>query len=178
MSSTPVPTVLRSSKFWSDKKDYPIFQSDIQVNDTLYKLDPNAIFRSSAYLEDLCNTPGPDNTPQQSSETAPICLINVDKSEFEIFISVAYGRPPTLEQWPRGSQAMPLLLRVLELGRYFISPATKELAFGVIKTRSYFLSPAKLINISLTYGSRFLFDAAFKRLICCVFGISQPRMWT
>ena len=64
----------------------------MQVQDTLYRLDPNALSRSSDYLEGLLRAPGPDNKKQTSSEEAPIVLINVEKAEFEIFVALAYGR--------------------------------------------------------------------------------------
>ena len=97
-------TAQRSTRFWIEKQGHPVFQvsclhkysirtyDSMQVNNMLYKLDPSAIFRSSKYLEDLCATPGPDNTLQESSAAAPICLIQVDNPEFEIFLSLAYGR--------------------------------------------------------------------------------------
>ena len=64
----------------------------MQVNNTLYKLDPNAISRCSRYLAGLCQAPGPDNKSQESSDENPISLINVEEAEFEVFVALAYGR--------------------------------------------------------------------------------------
>ena len=68
------------------------------------------------------------------------------------------------EQWPPGSTALPLLLRVLELAHYFLSPGTRKLAFGVLKDRRHYLPAAKLVNIGITYGSKPLFKIGFERL--------------
>ncbi|KAF7361486.1 hypothetical protein MSAN_01181900 [Mycena sanguinolenta] len=158
MSSTLI--LQRSSRFWIDKPGHPVFR----LNNTLYKLDPAAISRSSPYLEGLCKAPGPGGTPQESSEAEPISLIQVDNAEFEIFLSIAYGRPPKAESWPHGSAAVPSLLRLLELARYYLSPATKEFVFEVLWTRRHYIPAAKLVNIGLVYGSKPLFKCGFGAL--------------
>ncbi|KAJ6497290.1 hypothetical protein C8R45DRAFT_1128887 [Mycena sanguinolenta] len=160
MSSTAV----RSSRFYDEGDgtgDYPVFQ----VNDTLYRLDPNALSRNSDYLEGLLRAPGPDNKKQMSSEEHPIVLINAENAEFEIFVALAYGRPPKENGWDRGSSSIPSLLRLLELARYFISPATKRVALSHLKTRAFHVHPAQLIHISFTHGAKLLFETAFRRLV-------------
>ncbi|KAJ6462902.1 hypothetical protein C8R45DRAFT_1107971 [Mycena sanguinolenta] len=153
--------IQRSSRFYDDGED----TANYPVQHTLYKLDPNAISRSSRYLRDLCRVPGPNLSKQKSSDEAPIVLINAEPAEFEIFVALAYGRPPKVDHWVKGYDSIPPLLRLLELGRYFISPATKEIALSHLKPRSLYLPPAQLIHISFTYGVQFLFGPAFMRLV-------------
>jgi hypothetical protein len=65
----------------------------VEVKTTLYKLDPAALARSSEYLKTMFQTPGPANLKQISSDDTPITLIDsVLEPEFEIFVSLAYGR--------------------------------------------------------------------------------------
>ena len=49
--------------------------------------------RSSAFLKDLLQAPGPGNTAQLSSDATPIEIVAwVHEFEFEIFVALAYGR--------------------------------------------------------------------------------------
>jgi hypothetical protein len=66
--------------------------------------------------------------------------------------------------WPRGDAANELLLRLLELSRYFMSPQTRAPALAHIKARSFYFRPAKLIEISYEYQTKILFPAAFQHL--------------
>lgn len=66
--------------------------------------------------------------------------------------------------WPIASQANPLLLRLLELSRYFLSQPTRALALGVIKARQWGFNPSLMIQICFEYHTRILFSAAFHRL--------------
>ncbi|KAJ7668978.1 hypothetical protein B0H17DRAFT_949562, partial [Mycena rosella] len=58
----------------------------------------------------------------------------------------------------------PLLLRLLELSRFFLSYPTRVLALGLIKARSWGFSPSLLIRISFEHNTRLLFNSAFHRL--------------
>ncbi|KAJ6447562.1 hypothetical protein C8R45DRAFT_803350, partial [Mycena sanguinolenta] len=99
-------------------------------------------------------------TTQASSDENPICLINVEEGEFDIFCALAYGRYNFL-----CSRAIPALLRLLEFGQYFMSAGTKEHALGMLRGRSYFLPAAQLVHIGFHYGSKTLFDLGFRRLV-------------
>ncbi|KAJ7162947.1 hypothetical protein C8R46DRAFT_1101964 [Mycena filopes] len=113
---------------------------------------------------------------QTSSDSAPIVLApSVREAEFEAFISLAYGRPPKADSWPKGSAANPVLLGLLELGRYFMSHPTREFALQVIKTRGYYFPPAQLIYLSYEYNTRTLFTAAFQRLASSTMRALKPR---
>jgi hypothetical protein len=74
-------------------------------------------------------------------------------------------RPRKANEWERGAAANPLLLRLLELARYFISPATRHLALSVIRSRSYYFRAAELIRLSYEYSTKLLFAVAFERLV-------------
>ncbi|KAJ7744721.1 hypothetical protein B0H14DRAFT_2637268 [Mycena olivaceomarginata] len=137
-----------------EKAYYPIFR----VNNTLYKLDPDALAPSSVYLENLLSTPGPKNTQQLMTDLSPILMLNVNEPEFEVFLALAYGRPPQLNEWPKGSASNPLLLGLLELSCYFLSSPTRNLALSMIQSRSYYFHPAQLIYLCYEY------KAAFRRL--------------
>ncbi|KAJ6458267.1 hypothetical protein C8R45DRAFT_1110177 [Mycena sanguinolenta] len=154
-------TAERSARYYSKNEGYPVFR----VNNVLYKLDPNAISRCSRFLAGLCKAPGPKETTQVSSDENPICLVNVEEGEFEIFCALAYGRPPRAKQWETGSRAIPALLRLLEFGQYFMSAGTKEHALGMLRGRSYFLPAAQLVHIGFHYGSKTLFDLGFRMLV-------------
>jgi hypothetical protein len=75
-----------------------------------------------------------------------------------------YSRFVKADVWPRGDAANELLLRLLELSRYFMSPQTRALALAHIKARSFYFRPAKLIEISYEYQTKTLFPAAFQHL--------------
>ncbi|KAJ7683338.1 hypothetical protein B0H17DRAFT_1205203 [Mycena rosella] len=152
----------RSTRFYNDTEGY----QTLQVENTLYKLDAGALARSSEYFKNMFQTPGPTNGVKKTSfDTTPITLIDsVLVSEFDIFVSLAYGRPPRADQWPKGSEANPVLLRLLELSRYFMSQPARELALHVIKTRSFYFPPAQLIHLSYEYQTKVLFATAFQQL--------------
>ncbi|KAJ7621639.1 hypothetical protein DFH06DRAFT_1143649 [Mycena polygramma] len=134
----------RSVRFYSDRPDYHV----IQVGTTLYKLDPTALARSSDFLKDLFLAPGPGGALQASSDENPIAMVpSVKEAEFEAFVLLAYGRPMTPAQYPRGALAVPMLMALLELGHYLLS-----------------FPPALLIHICFKYGTKMFFDTAFHKL--------------
>ncbi|KAJ7487939.1 hypothetical protein FB451DRAFT_1362561 [Mycena latifolia] len=148
----------RSPKYYTDAVGHYVFI----VQNTLYKLDIAALARSSEYFKNMFKMAP---VAESSSDTAPIGMIDsIFEPEFEAFVSLAYGRPPRADQWPKGSDANPLLLRLLELSRYFVSQPTRELVLNVIKSRSFYFTPAHLIQISYEYRTRTFFQAAFQRL--------------
>lgn len=69
------------------------------------------------------------------------------------------------DQWPRGNNTNNVLLRLLELSRYFLSQPTRSLALSIIKTRSSTFPASKLIHISYDYQTQLLFLTAFHRLV-------------
>ncbi|KAJ7463082.1 hypothetical protein B0H11DRAFT_2241045 [Mycena galericulata] len=113
----------------------------------------------------MFQTPGASNSKQTSSDSAPIPIIDTfQETEFEAYVSLAYGRPPRADQWPKGSDANALLLRLLELSRYLLSLPTRELVLNAIRSRCFYFAPAQLIHISYEYQTKTLFAAAFQRL--------------
>ncbi|KAJ7682150.1 hypothetical protein DFH06DRAFT_1314371 [Mycena polygramma] len=150
----------RSVRFYSDRPGYHV----ILVNNTLYRLDPNALARSSGFLKDAFTAPGPDGAIQVSSDQNPIPLVQVKEPEFEAFILLAYGSPMTPQQYPQGAQAVPMLVALLELGRYLLSYPTREHALSIIKEHRFSFPPALLINICFKYGTKMFFDSAFHKL--------------
>ncbi|KAJ6455078.1 hypothetical protein C8R47DRAFT_1060887 [Mycena vitilis] len=70
----------------------------------------------------------------------------------------------TAQQYPQGALAVPLLIALLELGRYLISNSTREHALSIIKERRFSFPPALLIHVCVKYGTRMFFDNAFHKL--------------
>ncbi|KAJ7646340.1 hypothetical protein DFH06DRAFT_1332723 [Mycena polygramma] len=153
--------VQRSVRFYSDRPDYHV----IQVGTTLYKLDPTALGRSSDFLKDLFLAPGPGGALQASSDENPIAMVpSVKEAVFEAFVLLAYGRPMTPAQYPKGALAVPMLMELLQLGDYLLSYSTREHALSIVKEYRFSFPPALLIHICFKYGTKMFFDNAFHKL--------------
>ncbi|KAJ7042187.1 hypothetical protein C8F04DRAFT_1252165 [Mycena alexandri] len=148
----------RSLNFYDIANGQHVFR----VKNTLYKFDVVALSRNSEFFKNMFEL-----STATSSDLDPIVLPdNFFEWEFEIFALIAYGRPPAPDSqvWPKAGKASPLLLRLLELSRFLMSPPTRTMALNLIKARSFTFPPALLIHLSFEYGTKVLFIAAFHRL--------------
>ncbi|KAK7057295.1 hypothetical protein R3P38DRAFT_3168804 [Favolaschia claudopus] len=159
----PPPLVIptRSARFYENIPGYLVFL----VETTLFRVEPNTIYRSSEVLRDIADSPGPDGSRQVPSDANPIPLPpQVGAMAFEVFLRVVHADPPNMEDYDSETFA-PLILSVLELGRFLISPVTKNHALQMIKARSYCFHPTLLISLSYQYRSRLFFVHAFRKLV-------------
>ncbi|KAK7023061.1 hypothetical protein R3P38DRAFT_3317323 [Favolaschia claudopus] len=159
----PQPALLtRSSEFYFDVPGYPVFL----VEDTLYKLDPNTIFRHSAVLQDIAGVPGPGGSQQLSSDTNPIGLPEErGKEEFEKFIRVAYGNPATEDEYGQSFKFQESIIKTLELSDYLMSPALRRHCLFIIQRRHFCIPPVQLIQICYRFRTRAFYETAFHYLV-------------
>ncbi|KAK7008323.1 hypothetical protein R3P38DRAFT_3592481 [Favolaschia claudopus] len=160
MATSPAPAPIRSTKYYDDTLGYPVFL----VENTLYKLDPHAIFCYSPVLQDIASIPGPGLVQQQSSDTNPIPLSHHGKAEFEMFVRVAYGDIPVADDYGRAATGLPLIVKSLELSQFLMAPLFRKHCLTMIQQRTWAIPGAKLIFLSYHYRTRLFFETAFHHL--------------
>ncbi|KAK6961869.1 hypothetical protein R3P38DRAFT_3248977 [Favolaschia claudopus] len=81
-----IPT--RSARFYENIPGYLVFL----VETTLFRVEPNTIYRSSEVLRDIAESPGPDGSRQVPSDANPIPLPpQVGAMAFEVFLRVVHA---------------------------------------------------------------------------------------
>ncbi|KAF8952072.1 hypothetical protein BDZ97DRAFT_2077812 [Flammula alnicola] len=148
-------------KLWDETRGTHIFL----VGNTLYKLDASALARVSDFLENLLDPKaawhGGHSSNRDGSESRPVVIADkIAEPEFEIFASRPYGL-----NIPKDTLKKDVLVKLLQLSDYFVSPSTREYAIDQIQGKCFSFEPSELIGLSYQYHTRVFFRGAFERLV-------------